>query len=60
MLYLMLIYQDKGTMKTATPQEQEALGKDWGEFNAFLARSGALRGTATWPAGITYVHDHSR
>jgi hypothetical protein len=55
MLYLMLIYQDDAKMKTATPEEQAALGKGWGEFNAFLTQSGALRGTATWPAGITTV-----
>jgi hypothetical protein len=42
-------------MKAATADEQAALGKSWGDFNAFLAQSGALRGTATWPAGITTV-----
>ena len=55
MTYLMLIYQDETKMKAATPEEQAALGKSWGEFNAFLAQSGALRGTATWPSGITTV-----
>jgi hypothetical protein len=55
MLYLMLIYQDDARMKKATPEEQAAIGKSWGEFNGFLAQSGALRGTATWPAGITTV-----
>jgi hypothetical protein len=55
MQYLMLIYQDNDKMKAATADEQAALGKSWGDFNAFLAQSGALRGTATWPAGITTV-----
>jgi hypothetical protein len=55
MQYLMLIYQDDAKMKAATPEEQAALSKSWGEFNAFLAQSGASRGTATWPAGITTV-----
>src|SRR5690606_7874461 len=54
MLYLMLIYHgDK--MESATPEEQAAIAKGYGELNAFLAESGALRGTATWPAGITTV-----
>lgn len=55
MQYLMLIYQDDAKMKSATPEEQAAFGKDYGAFNAFLAESGALRGTSTWPAGITTV-----
>jgi hypothetical protein len=55
MQYLMLIYQDDARMKAASAPEQAALGKDWGEFNAFLGKSGALRGTATWPSGITTV-----
>jgi hypothetical protein len=55
MLYLMLIYQDDAKMEAATPEEQAAIGKGYGELNAFLAKSGALRGTATWPAGITTV-----
>ncbi len=55
MQYLMLIYQDDTKMKSASPEEQAAIVKSWGEFNAFLAQSGALRGTATWPAGITTV-----
>ena len=53
MLYLMLIYQDDARMKAATPEEQAAIAKGYGELDAFLAQSGALRGTATWPAGIT-------
>ncbi len=55
MLYLMLIYQDEAKMKAATPGEQAAIAKGYGELNTFLAQSGALRGTATWPAGITTV-----
>jgi hypothetical protein len=55
MLYLMLIYQDDAKLKAATPEEQAAIAKGYGELNAFLAQTGALRGTATWPAGITTV-----
>lgn len=55
MQYLMLIYQDESKMKAASGEQQASLGKSWGEFNTFLAQSGALRGTATWPAGITTV-----
>jgi hypothetical protein len=55
MLYLMLIYQDDAKMQAASSEEQEAIGKGYGELNAFLAESGASRGTATWPAGITTV-----
>jgi hypothetical protein len=55
MLYLMLIYQDEAKMKAASAEEQSAIGKGYGELNAFLAQSGNLRGTATWPAGITTV-----
>jgi len=55
MLYLMLIYQDAAKMQAATPEEQAAIGKGYGELNAFLAQSGVARGTATWPAGITTV-----
>jgi hypothetical protein len=55
MQYLMLIYQDEARMKAAGAEEQAAIGKEWGDFNAFLAQSGNLRGTATWPAGITTV-----
>ncbi len=55
MQYLMLIYQDNAKMETATPEEQAAIGKGYGELNAFLAESGVSRGTATWPAGITTV-----
>jgi hypothetical protein len=55
MLYLMLIYQDNNQMKAASPDEQAAIAKGYGELNVFLAQSGALRGTATWPAGITTV-----
>ncbi len=55
MLYLMLIYQDDAKMKAATPEEQAAIAKGYGDLNTFLAQSGALRGTATWPAGITTV-----
>jgi hypothetical protein len=55
MQYLMLIYQDDAKMKAATPEEQAAIAKGYGELNTFLARSGTLRGTATWPAGITTV-----
>src|SRR5215471_15624042 len=55
MQYLMLIYQDPAKIKAAPAEEQAAIGKNWSEFNAFLAQSGTLRGTATWPAGITTV-----
>jgi hypothetical protein len=55
MLYLMLIYQDDARMQAAGPEEQAAIGKGYGELNAFLAESGTSRGTATWPAGITTV-----
>lgn len=55
MLYLMLIYQDEAKMAAATPEEQAAVGKGYGELNTFLAESGVLRGTATWPAAVTTV-----
>ena len=55
MLYLMLIYQDDSKMKAASADEQAAIAKGYGELNAFLAQSGTLRGTATWPAGITTI-----
>lgn len=55
MQYLMLIYKDQEKLAAAGPEAQAALGKAYGEFNTFLAESGALRGTATWPAGITSV-----
>jgi len=55
MQYLMLIYQDHAKMKAASPEEHTAIAKGYGELNAYLAQSGALRGTATWPAGITTV-----
>lgn len=55
MQYLMLIYQDDARMKAATPDEQAAIAKGYGELNAYLAESGVVRGTATWPAGITTV-----
>ena len=55
MLYLMLIYQDEAKMKAASPAEQEAIGKGYGELNAFLAQSGASRGTASWPVGVVTV-----
>lgn len=55
MQYLMLIYQDDAKMAAASAEEQTAIAKGYGELNAFLAQSGALRGTATWPAGITTV-----
>ena len=55
MQYLMLIYQDGNKIKAASAEEQAALGKGYGELNAYLAQSGVLRGTATWPAGITTV-----
>jgi len=55
MLYLMLIYQDAAKMKEASPEEQAAIAKGYGELNTFLGQSGALRGTATWPAGVTTV-----
>jgi hypothetical protein len=54
MLYLMLIYQDEAKMAAASPEEQEAIGKGYGELNALLQR-GAGRGTATWPPNITTV-----
>lgn len=52
MLYLMLIYHDDAKMAAASPDEQAAVGSEYGKLNAFLAQSGALRGTATWPAGV--------
>ena len=55
MLYLMLIYQDDARMKAADPEEQAAIARGYGELNGILAKSGNLRGTATWPAGITTV-----
>ncbi len=55
MLYLMLIYQDDAKMAAASAEEQEAIGRGYGELNAFLADSGTSRGTATWPPGITTV-----
>jgi len=55
MLYLMLIYQDPARMKAASPDEQAAIAKGYGELNTFLAQSGVGRGSATWPAGITTV-----
>lgn len=55
MLFLVLIYQDDAKMAAATSDEQAALGRGYGEFNRFLAESGALRGTAAWPSGVTTV-----
>lgn len=55
MLFLVLIYQDDAKIAAATADEQQAIGRDYGEFNTFLAKSGALRGTATWPAGVATV-----
>ncbi|HEX6998240.1 MAG TPA: YciI family protein [Gammaproteobacteria bacterium] len=55
MQYLLLIYNDDAKLKAATPAEQQAFGKDYQAFNAWLAEQGSLRGTATWPAGITTV-----
>ena len=58
MLFLVLIYQDEAKMAAATADEQQAIGRDYGEFNTFLAESGALRGTATWPAGVSTIRSH--
>lgn len=55
MLYLMLIYQDDAKMAAASPEEQQAIGKGYGELNLFFAQSGVSRGTATWPPNITTV-----
>lgn len=55
MLFLTLIYQDDAKMAAATADEQAAVGRDYGQFNTFLAESGALRGTATWPADVSTV-----
>ena len=55
MLYLMLIYNNDAEMQAAPPDEQAEIGKGYGELNTFLAESGALRGTATWPSNITTV-----
>lgn len=55
MLYLMLIYNNDAQMQAAPAEEQAAIGNGYGELNTFLAESGALRGTATWPSGITTV-----
>ena len=52
MQYLMLIYQNDAELKAVSPA---ALGKSWGEFNAFLVQHGTLRGTAIRPAAITTV-----
>lgn len=55
MLYLMLIYQNDSRMAAAAAEEQEAIAKGYTELNAFLSGSGILRGTSTWPPGITTV-----
>lgn len=55
MQYLMLIYKDQAKLAAAGAEAQAALGKAYGEFNTFLAESGALVGTATWPAGVNTV-----
>ncbi|WP_054309704.1 YciI family protein [Mesorhizobium sp. 1M-11] len=55
MLFLVLIYHHDAKMAAATAAEHEALGRDYGAFNKFLAESGALRGTATWPAGVATI-----
>lgn len=53
MQYLLLIYNDSEKLKSFTKAEHEAFGKDYGAFNAHVQASGSLRGTATYPAGIT-------
>lgn len=58
MQYLMLIHHDDAKMAALSSGEQEAIGKAYGDLNAFLAGSGALRGTATWPAHITTVESN--
>lgn len=55
MQYLLLIYNDSEKMKGFSRAEHEAFAKDYGEFNAFVQKSGSLRGTATYPAGVTTV-----
>lgn len=55
MLYLMLIYNNDAKMQAAPAEEQADINKGYAELNTFLAESGALRGTATWPSGITTV-----
>lgn len=55
MQYLMLIYHDDAKLEAVSPEEQEAIGTAYSELDAFLSESGALRGTATWPANITTV-----
>ena len=55
MQYLLLIYNDASKMKTATPADHEAIAQGYREFNESLAKSGSLKGTATWPNGITTV-----
>lgn len=55
MLYLMLIYNNDAKMQAVPSEEQAAIGEGYGQLNTFLAESGALRGTATWPSGIKTV-----
>jgi Uncharacterized protein conserved in bacteria len=53
MLYLMLIYNNDAAMQAAPPEEQAAINAGYAEFNRYMAESGVLRGTATWPSSIT-------
>lgn len=59
MQYLLLIYNNDAKLKAASAAEQQSFGKDYQEFNASVARDGSLRGTATWPSGITTVRVQS-
>ncbi|XXX77444.1 YciI family protein [Sorangium sp. So ce134] len=55
MQYLLLIYNDAAKMKAFTQEDHAAMAKGYGELNAMMESSGNLRGTATWPSGITTV-----
>jgi hypothetical protein len=55
MQYLLLIYNDSEKMKGSTPAEQAAFAEDYRSFNEWLKSTGSVRGTATWPAGISTV-----
>lgn len=55
MQFLMLIYKNEEKLAAASQNEQAALGQKYGAFNSFLAESGALLGTATWPSNVRTV-----
>jgi hypothetical protein len=44
MQYLLLIYDDESKMKSATPADQSAMFKEYGEFTASIVKTGNMKG----------------